>query len=242
MLRSMSAARARRLAPMLALGCPLLLVACGSSASSSRTPVAAGSLAAGASAGAEGGGAACAPARAPEPRGAQHVPRPSHALDPNRRYLVRLSTNCGPIEIRLAVRAAPRTTASFAHLVARGFYDGLTFHRVARGFVIQGGDPNGDGSGGPGYSVVEPPPGDVRYTRGTVAMAKTSTDPPGASGSQFFIVTAVRAPLPAQYALVGDVVGGMASVEAIDRLSTDPPQDGAPTKPVVIDRASLSSS
>jgi cyclophilin family peptidyl-prolyl cis-trans isomerase len=156
--------------------------------------------------------------------------------------VVHLSTNCGTIEIRLAVRAAPRTTASFAYLVARGFYDGLTFHRVARGFVIQGGDPNADGTGGPGYSVVEPPPSGLQYTRGTVAMAKTSTDPPGASGSQFFIVTAARAPLPPQYALVGNVVGGMAGVEAIDKLPTDPPQDGAPIRPVVIGRASVGSS
>jgi cyclophilin family peptidyl-prolyl cis-trans isomerase len=153
-----------------------------------------------------------------------------------------LNTNCGTIDIQLAVRAAPRTTASFAYLVRRGFYDDLTFHRVALGFVIQGGDPNGDGSGGPGYVVVERPPSDLRYTRGTVAMAKTDTDPAGASGSQFFIVTTGEAPLPPQYALVGSVVGGMGGVEAISRLPTDPPQDGAPTTPVVISRATLSSS
>ncbi len=153
---------------------------------------------------------------------------------------MRLTTNCGTIDIRLAVGAAPRTTASFAYLVKRGFYDNLTFHRVAAGFVIQGGDPNGDGSGGPGYTVVERPPSGVRYTLGTVAMAKTSTDPSGASGSQFFIVTANEAPLPAQYALLGNVVGSMAGVEAISKLPTDPPQDGAPTTPVVISSATLS--
>jgi cyclophilin family peptidyl-prolyl cis-trans isomerase len=89
---------------------------------------------------------------------------------------------------------------------------------------------------------VEPPPSDVRYTLGTVAMAKTSTDPAGASGSQFFIVTTNEAPLPAQYALVGNVVGSMAGVDAISKLPTDPPQDGAPTAPVVISSATLSSS
>jgi cyclophilin family peptidyl-prolyl cis-trans isomerase len=242
MLRSMPVGCSRRrFVPLLALvGGPLLLCACGSSSSSSRTPVAAQRLPSGARASQKGGGW-CTAARAPAPRGAQRIPRPTRALDPLRRYLVRLSTNCGTIDIQLAVRAAPRTTASFAYLVDRGFYDGLTFHRVARGFVIQGGDPNGDGSGGPGYSVVEPPPNDTQYTRGTVAMAKTSTDPPGTSGSQFFIVTAARAPLPPQYALVGNVVGGMVGVEAIDKLPTDPPQDGAPTRPVVIGAASLSS-
>lgn len=150
-------------------------------------------------------------------------------------------TNCGSIEIELAVRRAPRTAASFAYLVKRGFYNDLTFHRVASNFVIQGGDPNGDGSGGPGYTIVEPPPNDLRYTKGTVAMAKTGTDPAGSSGSQFFIVTTSEAPLPPEYALVGRVVGSMAGVQAISQLRTDPPDDGAPIEPVVISRATLAS-
>ena len=176
------------------------------------------------------------------PRGAQRIPKPTLRLDPAKRYVVSLATNCGAIEIELDVRQAPRTTASFAYLVKRGFYNDLTFHRVAAGFVIQGGDPNGDGSGGPGYTVVEPPPGNMRYTLGTVAMAKTATDPSGASGSQFFIVTAANAALPAQYALVGNVVGSFAGVDTIAKLPTSPPQDGAPMTPVVIRRAILSSS
>jgi peptidyl-prolyl cis-trans isomerase B (cyclophilin B) len=184
----------------------------------------------------------CTSTRAPAPKGAQSVPKPTLTLDPAKRYVVGLSTNCGTIQIQLDVRRAPRTTASFAYLVKRGFYDRLTFHRVAAGFVIQGGDPNGDGSGGPGYTVVEPPPSDMRYTFGTVAMAKTGTDPSGASGSQFFIVTGREAPLPAQYALVGNVVGSFAAVQAISRLPTNPPQDGEPTEPVVISHATLSSS
>ena len=181
-------------------------------------------------------------ARSPAPKGAQRIPKSTLILNPAKRYVVSLATNCGTIDIQLDVRRAPRTTASFAYLVTRGFYDDLTFHRVAAGFVIQGGDPNGVGSGGPGYTVVEPPPSDVRYTLGTVAMAKSGTDPAGASGSQFFIVTAQEAPLPPQYALVGNVVGSLAGVDAISKLPTDPPQDGAPTSPVVISRATLSSS
>jgi peptidyl-prolyl cis-trans isomerase B (cyclophilin B) len=183
----------------------------------------------------------CASVQAPTPKGAQSIPKPTLALDPSRQYVVNLTTNCGTIDIQLDVHRAPRTTASFAYLVRRGFYDNLTFHRVAAGFVIQGGDPNGDGSGGPGYRIVERPPGNMRYTLGTVAMAKTAADPAGASGSQFFIVTARDAPLPAQYALVGNVVGSLASVEAIAKLPTDPPQDGTPTTPVVISHAALSS-
>jgi peptidyl-prolyl cis-trans isomerase B (cyclophilin B) len=184
----------------------------------------------------------CLRAQAPVPRGAQRIPKPTLELDPAKQYVVSLTTNCGTIEIQLDVRKAPRTTASFAYLVERNFYNDLTFHRVAAGFVIQGGDPNGDGSGGPGYTIVEPPPNNMRYTFGTVAMAKTATDPAGASGSQFFIVTASNAALPPQYALVGNVVGSFAGVERIAKLPTNPPQDGAPTTPVVIRRATLSSS
>jgi peptidyl-prolyl cis-trans isomerase B (cyclophilin B) len=182
---------------------------------------------------------ACQPVKAPAPRGVQHVPPPTRQLDPAKRYVVALATNCGAIAIQLDVRRAPRTASSFAYLVRRGFYNDLTFHRVAANFVIQGGDPNGDGSGGPGYTIVEPPPAGLRYTRGTVAMAKRSSDPAGASGSQFFIVTARETELPPQYALLGRVVGSMAGVDAIAKLQTVPPQDGAPIHPVVISRATL---
>jgi peptidyl-prolyl cis-trans isomerase B (cyclophilin B) len=225
----------------------LVLAACGSSTSGEGTatrtthPSKEQTVVA-AKASSEPAAGKCSSVQAPVPRGAQSVRKPTLTLDPAKRYVVSLATNCGTIEIQLNVRTAPRTTASFAYLVKRGFYDNLTFHRVAAGFVIQGGDPNGDGSGGPGYTVVEPPPSDMRYTLGTVAMAKTSSDPAGASGSQFFIVTAPNAPLPPQYALVGNVVGSFAGVERISKLPTDPPQDGAPKTPVVISHATLSSS
>jgi cyclophilin family peptidyl-prolyl cis-trans isomerase len=224
----------------------LALVACGSSGTTTQTTAThapAGQLPPTSTvASSHAPTAKCVKTQAPAPKGAQSIPKPTTKLDPSKRYVVRLTTNCGTIDIQLAVNSAPRTTASFAYLVKRGFYDNLTFHRVASGFVIQGGDPNGDGSGGPGYTVVEPPPSGERYTVGTVAMAKTSTDPSGASGSQFFIVTANSTPLPPQYALVGNVVGSMAGVDAIAKLPTDPPQDGAPTTPVVIRQATLSAS
>jgi len=132
----------------------------------------------------------CAAAREPVPKGAQRIPKPTLQLDPAKTYVVSLTTNCGMIKIQLDVRQSPLTTASFAYLVERGFYNDLTFHRVAADFVIQGGDPNGDGSGGPGYTVVEPPPSGVRYTLGTVAMAKTSTDP------LWWLIRADRFPRP----------------------------------------------
>jgi cyclophilin family peptidyl-prolyl cis-trans isomerase len=179
----------------------------------------------------------CRKVAAPEPKGAQHLSKPKQALPAGKRYDVDLQTNCGTITIRLATGRAPKTAASFAALVKRGFYDGLIFHRIVHGFVIQGGDPVGTGLGGPGYSVVEPPPGATAYTTGIVAMAKTETDPPGASGSQFFIVTAPDAKLPPDYAVAGGVVRGMDVAQYIGKLPVDG-QD-RPTSPVVIEKATL---
>ncbi|HEY1688295.1 MAG TPA: peptidylprolyl isomerase [Solirubrobacteraceae bacterium] len=193
----------------------------------------------------EGHDGHCEKVGKPKPKGPQHVPKPTLSLDPSKTYMVKLDTNCGSIFIKLAVQRAPQIAASFAYLVQRGFYDDLTFHLVLSGFVIQGGDPNGDGSGGPGYEVVEQPPKQLRYTPGTVAMAKAATDPPGASGSQFFIVTGKNVELPAQYALLGKVVKGWNTVTAISDVPTeDGPEgeDSAPTSPIVISKATLSSS
>jgi peptidyl-prolyl cis-trans isomerase B (cyclophilin B) len=242
------AAGRRTLASLLFTSALLALASCGSSSNGAGTTASGDSASAAAtSTGGAGGSTAnaaggCTRASEPAPRGPQHIARPTLRLDPSKRYLVTLATNCGAITIQLDVKHAPRTAASFAYLVRRGFYNDLTFHRVAANFVIQGGDPNGDGSGGPGYTIVEPPPRDLRYTLGTVAMAKTGADPSGASGSQFFIVTTQEAPLPAQYALVGKVIGSFDGVEAIAKLPTSPPQDGAPDQPVVITRATLSES
>ena len=185
-------------------------------------------------------GAAAGPCRtdqAPAPKGEQHLSKPTRTLKPGTRYTVELRTNCGAMTIRLAVSRAPKTTASFADLVARGFYDGLTFHRIVRGFVIQGGDPSGTGMGGPGYSVVEPPPGDLAYTAGVVAMAKTEAEPSGASGSQFFIVTADDAQLPPDYALVGSLVQGMDVAQRISGVPVN--SQDQPRSPVVIEKATL---
>jgi peptidyl-prolyl cis-trans isomerase B (cyclophilin B) len=163
--------------------------------------------------------------------------RSRRKLDPKRSYVAVLRTNCGTIRIRLAVRRAPKTTSSFAGLVRNRFYDGLTFHRIAKpagnDYVIQGGDPLGNGNGGPGYSVVEAPPKKTRYVRGLVAMAKTPSDARGTSGSQFFIVTARDARLPADYALLGRVIGDRSAVRRIARLAVDAETE-MPIDPVVI--------
>ena len=105
------------------------------------------------------------------------------ALDPSKTYTVTLKTNEGTFSFDLDVKDSPNTTASFAALVKKGFFDALTFHRIVPGFVIQGGDPSGDGTGGPGYTTVDVPPSDAKYTKGVVAMAKGGAEPPGGSGS-----------------------------------------------------------
>lgn len=187
----------------------------------------------------------CHSVRAPSPRGPQHIAKPTLKLDPSKRYVAHLVTNCGDIEIQLDVKRAPKIAASFAYLANMGFYDELTFHRVVTGFVIQGGDPNGDGSGGPGYIVVERPPANLRYTKGTVAMAKSESDPPGAAGSQFFIVTGKNVELPPQYALLGRVIGGEKTIAAISHVPTTAGTDGedsAPATPIVIREATVSGS
>jgi peptidyl-prolyl cis-trans isomerase B (cyclophilin B) len=236
------AAKRRALGGLALVSAAVTLAACGSSAGAGTASGGSAAASAASTSTAGGAGGTCTRVSAPTPRGPQHIAPPTSRLDPSKRYVVTLATNCGAISIQLDVAHAPLTAASFAYLVRRGFYNDLTFHRVAANFVIQGGDPYGDGSGGPGYTIVEPPPQNLHYTLGTVAMAKTGADPSGASGSQFFIVTTEEAPLPAQYALVGKVVGSLAGVETIARLPTNPPQDGAPDEPVVISRATLSES
>ncbi|MET0206899.1 MAG: peptidylprolyl isomerase, partial [Thermoleophilaceae bacterium] len=174
----------------------------------------------------------------PKPDGG--AKEPSARLDPAKTYVVVLETSCGNITIRLDQKSSPNTAASFASLTRAGFYDGTAFHRIVPGFVIQGGDPTGTGTGGPGYSVRDKPPAGTAYTEGVVAMAKTGAEPAGTSGSQFYIVTAPDAGLPPDYALLGKVVKGMDVALAIGELG-DPASGGAgtPLQPVVIEKARL---
>jgi peptidyl-prolyl cis-trans isomerase B (cyclophilin B) len=131
------------------------------------------------------------------------------------------------------VKQQPKTSASVYALVKRGFYDDLTFQRVAANFVIQGGDPLGNGTGGPGYTIVDAPPQGATYPLGTVAMAKTATQPYGTSGSQFFVMIG-NSGLPPRYAIAGKVVSGLNVVERIGKLPTSPAGDGIPNTPVVM--------
>jgi len=139
-------------------------------------------------------------------------------LDESKTYDIVVDTNKGSFTFELATTTSPCTTASIAGLVQKGFFDGLTFHRIVPGFVIQGGDPAGNGSGGPGYSTVDAPPQDTQYVKGLVAMAKGGNEPAGTSGSQFFVVTGANVGLDPDYAVLGRVTEGLDVVEKIGAL------------------------
>jgi peptidyl-prolyl cis-trans isomerase B (cyclophilin B) len=181
------------------------------------------------------GAAGCKPVEAPQPK---HVSlkAPKQTVKPGERLTAVVKTSCGSFDIALATKEAPKTTNSFAYLARQGFYDDLTFHRIVPGFVIQGGDPLGTGAGGPGYTVVEKPPANLSYTKGTVAMAKSSTEPAGSSGSQFFVVTGAKAPLPPEYALVGRVSQGYETVARIGKLGTKAEK---PTQTILIEKMTI---
>ena len=170
----------------------------------------------------------------PKPDGGQKAPKA--ALDTAKAYTVTIETNCGSFTITLDQKQSPHATAAFVSLAKSGFFDRTTFHRIVPGFVIQGGDPTGTGTGGPGFSTLDPPRPTAHYTRGVVAMAKTSAEPPGTAGSQFFVVTAADAGLPPDYAVIGTVTTGLPVVMRIGALGN---AQERPTRPVVVSRTSV---
>jgi peptidyl-prolyl cis-trans isomerase B (cyclophilin B) len=145
-----------------------------------------------------------------------------------------MHTNHGPIELELFDEDAPKTVENFRKLAGEGFYDGVIFHRIIKDFMIQGGDPTGTGTGGPGYTF-EDEFNDNRIVRGALAMANAG---PNTNGSQFFVVTTDAAPwLDGKHTVFGRVTGGMETVDAIEGLET-----GARDRPVedaVIERIEL---
>jgi peptidyl-prolyl cis-trans isomerase B (cyclophilin B) len=182
-------------------------------------------------------GKGCERVSQPAPKQVRKRSAPSFRLSQKKTYLATVETSCGTFEIKLDPKQAPRTGGSFVTLAREGFYDGLTFHRIVPGFVIQGGDPRGTGVGGPGYKVRERPPADVVYSEGVVAMAKAGDEPTGTSGSQFFVVTAPDANLPADYALLGEVTSGLDVVRRIGQVPTGPEE--RPVEPVVMERIKI---
>lgn len=218
----------------LALVATVALSACGSSGSGSGSSSATQNSAA---------ATGCQKAAKPKPKHVK-LKAPPMTIKPGQKLSAVVATTCGPFTIALDTTQQPKTVNSFVHLARGGFYNGLDFHRVVPQFVVQAGDPLGTGMGGPGYSVTEKPPPNTVYKRGVVAMAKTGLQPPGASGSQFFVVTGANvtqsAGLTPDYALAGKVVSGIDVVEKIGSLPTNPPGDGAPTPPVVMSSVTVS--
>jgi cyclophilin family peptidyl-prolyl cis-trans isomerase len=177
--------------------------------------------------------AECRDVAQPEPRPSPSLKAPTALLNVEKTYLLTFRTSCGDFTVRLDPKGAPKTSASFLALARADYFDGTYFHRIVPGFVIQGGDPTGKGSGGPGYSTVDTPAAGTTYTNGVVAMAKTAAEAPGTAGSQFFVVTAADAGLPPDYAVVGTVVAGLDVVARIGLLGD--PSTELPTQPVVVD-------
>jgi len=146
-----------------------------------------------------------------------------------------LHTSAGPVTIELFDDDAPKTVANFRKLSEDGFYDGLVFHRVIRDFMIQGGCPEGTGTGGPGYTF-EDEFNEHKIVRGALAMANAG---PNTNGSQFFIVTTDAAPwLDGKHTVFGQVTAGMEAVDSIEAAPTGP--DDRPQEPQVIERVELS--
>lgn len=160
----------------------------------------------------------------PAPTTRTYSAPPPMTIDPARRYTATITTPRGPIEIELLPDIAPQTVNSFVFLARQNFYNGLTWHRVLPGFMAQGGDPSGDGTGGPGYSIPAEFTDQILYDQpGLVAMARSSD--PDSAGSQFFITTAPAEFLNSQYTIFGRVIAGQDIVDGIPLRDPDNPAD-----------------
>ncbi len=165
----------------------------------------------------------------------QYDSPPDFALDVDQDYAATLHTTQGDIAVELFVKEAPATVNNFLHLAKDGFYDGVIFHRVVPGFVVQGGDPTGTGRGGPGYQFKDELNNPRPYKRGTLAMANAG---PNTNGSQFFICLK-DVGLPYSYTIFGQVTSGMEAVDAIAEL---PRAGEKPTEDAVIESVTVSES
>jgi cyclophilin family peptidyl-prolyl cis-trans isomerase len=205
----------------------LALAGCGGGGDDDETTEAAGST-------------TCEAVEAPPARADGGAEKPTEPLVQGTTYALTFVTNCGDFTVTLDTESAPETAASLVSLARSGFFDDTTMHRILPGFVIQGGDPTGTGTGGPGYQTVDAPPADAAYTRGVVAMAKTAAEAPGTAGSQFFVVTGDDVGLPPEYAIVGEVTSGLDVVDTIGTLGD--PATELPTEPVVVSSVTVTES
>lgn len=161
---------------------------------------------------------------------------PDLTIDLSKSYAAKIATNLGDIDIELLAERSPQAVNNFVFLAKEGFYDGVIFHRVISGFMVQGGDPTGTGRGGPGYKFRDETEGPGDYSRGTVAMANAG---PNTNGSQFFICHG-DAPLPHSYTIFGKITSGMDTVDAIAALDTD--RSDRPSTDAVMNTVTISES
>ena len=159
---------------------------------------------------------------------AQYDAPPELTIDLSNTYTAQIDTSAGEITVAFYAEDAPQTVNNFVFLAREGFYDGVIFHRTIPGFMIQGGDPTGTGTGGPGYRFRDEFHGKTTYSRGTLAMANAG---PNTNGSQFFICHD-NAGLPNAYTIFGEVTDGLDVVDTIAQNPTGP-QD-RPIEPVTI--------
>ena len=210
------------------------IAGCGSSAkhSASTTTPAASSTSSTTASGSSG----CRTVPVPAPKPSGHLPVPHLKLDPHRTYTVTIVTNCGTFALALDVTQSPKTSASFYSLVKRGFFDGVTFHRVAAGFVIQGGDPTGTGTGDPGYMFADEFDPNLNFdVPGRMAMANSG---PGTNGSQFFITEVPTTHLNQKHTIFGQCdQPSLSIVSAIARVQRD--ADDKPVQPVVLNKVTI---
>ena len=159
---------------------------------------------------------------------------PPMCIDPAKRYSATMVTSKGTMVLSLDAAAAPKTVNSFVFLARYHYFDGIAFHRVIPGFVLQGGDPTGTGRGGPGYQFADELPAAGRYEMGSLAMANAGPD---TNGSQFFIISGPDGMrLPPSYSLFGKVVSGLETVAAIDGIGS---KSGKPSESVVIESVTI---
>ncbi len=168
------------------------------------------------------------------------IPSPEFVIDVRKDIRANVETSMGAFTIELFPKEAPCAVNSFVYLAERKFFDGLTFHRIVKDFVIQGGDPAGTGEGGPGYSFNDELDNDLKYEVGTVAMANSG---PNTNGSQFFVVAGQQGTkLPKQYTIFGRVIEGL---DVVKRINSVPTKGGAgpdaesPRRKVVMERIQI---
>src|SRR6204780_234101 len=179
----------------------------------------------------------CPPADGSAPKTQHFDEEPPMCIDPAKRYTALMETSKGSITFALDAIGAPRTVNNFVFLARYHYFDGIAFHRIIPGFVIQGGDPTGNGTGGPGYRFADELPKAGRYEIGSLAMANAG---PATNGSQFFIISGPHgARLPPQHSLFGAVVSGGDVVTTIDAVGT---RSGTPTEKVTIESVTIEES